>query len=152
MTWHLEAGAAELTNLSHVGIAVRDAEATARLLSTIWNIGTPDSFDYTPEADDLIAGDPFSVRLVFIKFGPLTLELLQPLDDQSIWSKFIEEHGEGIHHLAFGVSDYDGTVKTFEERGHPLLTAAVFEGERWCYFEMDPGGIVIEFREEYKRR
>jgi hypothetical protein len=89
---------------------------------------------------------------VFIKFGPLTLELLQPLDDQSIWSKFIEEHGEGIHHLAFGVSDYDGTVKTFEERGHPLLTAAVFDGERWCYFEMDPGGIVIEFREEYKRR
>ena len=30
MTWQLENGTAPLVNLSHVGIAVKDAEATAR--------------------------------------------------------------------------------------------------------------------------
>jgi hypothetical protein len=100
----------------------------------------------------MIAGEPFKVRLVFIKFGPLTIELLEPLDDKSIWSKFIAEKGEGIHHVAFGVSNYDEMVETLESQGHPLLTAAVFNGCRWCYFDTSPGGAVIEFREEYARQ
>lgn len=152
MIWPLANGTAQLTNLSHVGIAVKDAEKTAHLLSSIWNIGNPEVFDYWPSADDLLAGEPFGVRLVFIKFGPLTLELLQPLDDKSIWSKFIEEKGEGIHHVAFGVSNYDEMVELVSGQGHPLLVAAVFEGCRWCYFDTSPGGTVIEFREEYARR
>lgn len=151
MPWTLGNGIAQLSNLSHVGVAVKDAEATAKLLSSIWNIGQPEVFDYWPKEDELIAGEPFGVRLVFIKFGPLTIELLEPLDDKSIWSKFIAEKGEGIHHFALGVSNYDEMVETLQAQGHPLLVAAVFEGCRWCYFDTSPGGTVIEFREEYPR-
>jgi methylmalonyl-CoA/ethylmalonyl-CoA epimerase len=151
MSWELGAGNVQLTNLSHVGIAVKDAEATAKLLSATWNIGAPEVFDYRPTADEMIAGEPFGVRLVFIKFGPLTLELLEPLDDKSIWSTFIAEKGEGIHHIALGVSNYDEMVDLFKGQGHPLLVAAVFNGCRWCYFDTSPGGTVIEFREEYPR-
>jgi methylmalonyl-CoA/ethylmalonyl-CoA epimerase len=151
MNWTLGDGGSQLTNLSHVGIAVKSAEDTTRLLSSIWNIGTPEVFDYEPAADEMIHGTPFKVRLVFIKFGPLTLELLEPLDDRSIWSKYIEEHGEGIHHMAFGVSNYDEMVETLTAQGHQLLVAAVFNGCRWCYFDTSPGGTVIEFREEYAR-
>lgn len=151
MTWKLENGDIELMNLSHVGIAVENAEKTAKLLSSIWNIGSPEVFDYRPQPDDMIAGEAFGVRLVFIKFGPLTLELLEPLDDKSIWSRFIAEKGEGIHHVAFGVSNYDAMVEKLERQGHPLLVAAVFNGCRWCYFDTSPGGTVIEFREEYPR-
>jgi 4-hydroxyphenylpyruvate dioxygenase-like putative hemolysin len=151
MVWQLDKGAAQLTNLSHVGIAVENAEATAKFLSSIWNIGDPEVFDYEPKPEEMIAGQSFAVRLVFIKFGPLTLELLQPLDDRSIWSSFIAENGEGIHHVAFGVSNYDQMVETVTAQGHPLLVAAVFNGCRWCYFDTSPGGAVIEFREEYPR-
>jgi methylmalonyl-CoA/ethylmalonyl-CoA epimerase len=153
MTFTLDQhGTVQLTNLSHIGIAVKSAEQTARWLSSVWNIGTPEVFDYYPKEDELIAGEPFGVRLVFIKFGPFTIELLEPLDDKSIWSKFIEEKGEGIHHIALGVSNYDEVVETMQTQGHPLLVAAVFEGCRWCYFDTMPGGTVIEFREEYARQ
>jgi methylmalonyl-CoA/ethylmalonyl-CoA epimerase len=145
-------GTVQLTNLSHIGIAVKSAEQTARWLSSVWNIGTPEVFDYYPKEDELIAGEPFGVRLVFIKFGPMTIELLEPLDDKSIWSSFIKEKGEGIHHIALGVSNYDEVVATMQTQGHPLLVAAVFEGCRWCYFDTTPGGTVIEFREEYARQ
>ena len=106
----LENGTIQLSNLSHVGIAVKDAEKAARFLSSVWNIGAPEVFDYEPKADEMIYGEPFKVRLVFIKFGPVPIELLQPLDNKSIWSKFIEEKGEGIHHIALGVSNYDEMV------------------------------------------
>ncbi len=144
-------GTAQLTNLSHIGIAVDDAAATSRWLSTIWNIGKPQVFDYWPKQEDMFYGEAFGARLVWIKFGPITLELLQPLDDKSIWAKFIAEKGEGIHHFAFGVSNYDELVEKMKSQGHPLLVHAVFEGERWCYFDTSPGGVVVELREEYAR-
>ena len=147
----LENGNIQLTNLSHVGIAVKDAEKTVEFLSSIWNIGPPESFDYRPTASEMFFGEAFAVKLVFVKFGPVQLELLQPLDDKSIWSKFIAEKGEGIHHVAYGVSNYDEMVAKFDAQGHKLLVAASFEGCRWCYYDTSPGGMVIEFREEYAR-
>ena len=147
----LDNGSIQLTNLSHVGVAVKDAAQTAKFISSVWNIGTPVVSDYEPKKEKLIAGEPFKVRLVFIKFGTMTIELLQPLDDKSIWSKFIAEKGEGIHHVAYGVSNYDEMVEKLQKQGHPMLVAASFQGERWCYFDTSPGGMVIEFREEYKK-
>ncbi len=151
MNWELGHGPFQLTNLSHVGIAVEDAERTVQFLSSVWNIGSPQVFDYSPAQEDLFVGEPFKVRLVWLKFGPLTIELLQPLDDKSIWSKFIANKGEGIHHVAFGVSNYDEMVEHLKSQRHELLVSAVFNGERWCYFDTSPGGFVVELREEYKR-
>jgi 4-hydroxyphenylpyruvate dioxygenase-like putative hemolysin len=138
-----------LTNLSHIGVAVKDIENTVNFLSSVWHIGGQIINDYKPETKDLMAGEQFRVRIVLIKFGPTFIELLQPMDDKSIWAKFIKEKGEGIHHFAFGVSNYDEMVDIFKAQGHNLLVAAVYQGERWCYFDTTPGGIVIEFREEY---
>jgi methylmalonyl-CoA/ethylmalonyl-CoA epimerase len=151
MNWKLENGSVPLTNLSHIGVAVKDAEKTTKFLSSIWDIGDPQVSDYEPKKDELFVGEPFKARLVQIKFGALNIELLQPLDNKSIWSKFIEEKGEGIHHIALGVSNYDEMVELSEKQGHPLLVSAIFEGCRWCYFDTSPGGIVIEYREEYAR-
>ena len=144
-------GSIQLTNLSHVGIAVKDAAKTIEFISSVWNIGKPEVFDYYPKPAEMFHGEAFAVKLVFVKFGALTLELLQPLDNKSIWAKFIAEKGEGIHHVAYGVSNYDEMVKKFDGQGHPLLVAASFEGCRWCYYDTSPGGMIIEFREEYAR-
>jgi hypothetical protein len=121
-------------------------------MSSVWNIGSPEIFDYFPKEEDIAYGEPFGVRLVWVKFGPLTFELLEPLDDKSIWARFIAQKGEGIHHVAFGVSNYVEMVEKLRAQGHDLLVDAVFEGCRWCYFETAPGGMVIELREEYPRR
>jgi len=152
VNWKLEMGNIPLTNLSLVGIAVKDAEKTAKMLSSIWDIGTPEVFDYAPKKSEMFYGEPFKVRLVFIKFGAFPIELLQPLDDKSIWSKFIAEKGEGIHHVALGVSNYDQMMTTTQQKGHKLLVAAEFNGEKWCYFDCNPGGVVFEYREEYKKK
>ena len=152
MAWELEHGPFQLTNLSHLGIAVEDAEKTAKFLASIWNIGAPEIFDYEPKKEELFVGEPFKVRLAWLMLGPIRIELLQPLDDRSIWSKFVAEKGEGIHHIAFGVTNYDEMVDKFTAEGHKLLVSAIFNGERWCYFDTSPGGAVIELREEYARK
>ena len=139
----------DLVNLSHIGVVVRSAERTIEFLSSIWRIGPQDIVDYAPAKKDLLQGDPFRVRIASIKFGPLFIELLQPMDERSIWAEFIQQHGEGIHHIALGVTNYDELVSVLEQQGHRMLVAARFRGERWCYFATSPGGLVIELREEY---
>ncbi|MDP2920220.1 MAG: VOC family protein [Dehalococcoidia bacterium] len=148
-------GTVSLTNLAHLGIVVRDVEKTAELISSIWNIGTPEVFDYSP-TNELVggkpfAGKPFAMRVAFIKFGTIMVELLQPLDRNSLYYDFIKTKGEGIHHIAWGVSNYDEMVAKFKKQGHKLLIEATYKGERWCYFDVNPGGMVLEFREEYRK-
>ena len=91
------------------------------------------------------------MKVAFVKFGTVMIELIQPLDDVSLYADFIEKKGEGLHHLAWGVSNYDEMVSLFKEQGHPMLIEASYKGERWCYFDASPGGMILEFREEYRR-
>ena len=77
------------------------------------------------------------------------LELIQPVSE-SLWSQFLKEHGEGIQHIAFGVSNYDEVVSRFLEHGYPMVTSASYKGLRWCYFQTQPGGMLVEFRDEFK--
>lgn len=152
MSWELENGPFRLTDLLHIGVAVKDAEKTVQALSRIWGLADPEIFDYEPKEGELIVGQSFKVRVVSFQLGPVRIELLQPLDDLSIWAKFIDDRGEGIHHVAFGVSHYDETVDKFKAEGHKMLASASFNGTRWCYLEMAAGGIVIELAEESARK
>ncbi len=45
--------------------------------------------------------------------------------------------------IAFGVSNYDDTATMFQKKKCPMLVAASFGGERWCYFDTRPGGRVV---------
>ncbi len=53
------------------------------------------------------------IRVAFIKAGETKLELLEPTSEESVIAKFIEKHGQGIHHIALGVN-------SIEERIHEL--------------------------------
>ncbi len=136
-----------LANLSHVGFAVRNAEKTVEFLSSVWSLGRPKIAHYETKKDDMIFGEPFKIKIIFVKFGALQLEIIEPLDETSVWAKFIAEKGEGVHHVAFGVSNYDRMVEKME--GQKPLSAAKVNGYRWCYYDTAPGGMIFEFREEY---
>ena len=58
------------------------------------------------------------IRVAFIKAGETKLELLEPISEESVIAKFIEKHGQGIHHIAFGVN-------SIEERIHELKTNGI---------------------------
>ncbi len=42
-------------------------------------------------------------------------------------------------------------VDLLTAQGHTLLVAGLFAGSRWSYFDMNPGGTVIELRDSYAR-
>ena len=83
--------------------------------------------------------------------GGLTLELIQPLKGRSIYDEFLEEKGEGLHHLAFMVDDVDAEIADLEKKGFKVIQTGAMPNTKWAYLEPpDSGGLLIELCQAHK--
>jgi len=95
----------------------------------------------------MIAGEPFRLKVAHAKlFGSLMLELIQPVGT-SLWSEFLKTHGEGLHHIAYDVSNWQDMVSKLEAQGARMMVGAVVWGKHFCYLDTKPGGIIVELAE-----
>ena len=86
--------------------------------------------------------------------GPgLQLELIQPNDKPSTWRSFLDEHGEGIHHVAFQVRDSKACVARAEAAGLKLVQHGVYGDGSGEYNYLDAPDLkcVVELLESYNR-
>jgi methylmalonyl-CoA/ethylmalonyl-CoA epimerase len=60
--------------------------------------------------------------------GQTKIELLESTDPEGPIGKFIEKRGEGIHHLAFAVSNIEEKLKDAEVKGVKLIDQAPRRG------------------------
>ena len=138
-------------SLSHIGFAVKDAEATSKFLSSICGLGPWQTLDYVCPKEELLVGEPFKAKILNNKLGGVGLEIWQMIDSpNSTWAQHIEKNGEGTHHIALKVTDVEKMVKKLQDQGNKVLVWARFKGgelkgKTWCYMETEPGGIIVEF-------
>ena len=104
--------------IDHVGLAVKDIQEALKLFQDVF--GAP-SADITEMPDQ-------GIRATLIQVGQTRLELLEPLTADSPVGKFIEQRGEGLHHLALNVSDIAGKLKILEAREFRLIDKEPREG------------------------
>lgn len=145
----------ELPELFHLGWVVRDCEAAVADLGARLGAGPFFQFPGAYRFEDaLVRGEPapFSLKIAFGALGGILLELLEPLDDVSPHAEFLSRNGEGLHHLAYLVSDFDGQLAAAREAtaDGELLVDGTGPGNpvRWAYLEGDGShGAVIELLE-----
>lgn len=132
---------APTARLDHVGIAVRDLdERLALYVSGLGLVASP------PEE---IPSE--GVRVVFLPVGDTRLELLEPTADDSPIARFLERHGEGVHHICITVVDLDAALERLEQQGVELVderprTGA--EGSRVAFVHpRGAGGVLLELKE-----
>ena len=136
--------APRLPGLYHLGWVVRDCDAAQRELSERHGAGPFLSAGEESRFEQvLVHGKPtsFSLRIAFGALGGVLIELLEPLDDRSPHAEFLAARGEGLHHVAFLVPDFDEQLAAV--RGSPpadLLIDGTGPGNhvRWAY--VDAGG------------
>ena len=144
-----------LPGLFHIGWVVRDCAAAQRELTARLGAGPFVSMGQEARFDKaLVHGKPtpFALRVAFGALGGVLLELLEPLDDKSPHAEFLDSHGEGLHHLAYLVPDFDeqlAAVRAARPEAE-LLIDGTSPGNpvRWVY--VDGGavhGTVIELLE-----
>ncbi|MGH7905211.1 MAG: VOC family protein, partial [Candidatus Binataceae bacterium] len=81
--------------LDHIGIAVRSIAEARKFFED--SLGARPVFEHQSEE----AG----WRLLALDLNGLSLELLEPMGENSFLHKFLNQRGEGLHHLTFDVPD-----------------------------------------------
>ena len=115
------------TNLvAQVGFIVKDIEATKEAWAKFLGLEIPPTMgcgEYEVTQTTFM-GQPApdaDAKLCFFSVGEnLQIELIQPNDAQSTWRNFLNEHGEGVHHLAFKVKGMENAITSCEAFGMKL--------------------------------
>ncbi|MBA7609008.1 hypothetical protein ES703_16194 [subsurface metagenome] len=132
----------------HVAVVVKDVDETAEFLSSTLGIVFHETLRNLV-FKEMFVGEPFSIHAAHAKLGAVELELLQPLEEEPLLGQFLKTKGEGLHHIAFKVSNWDEMVSKLQEQGSKMVLSAINPwGKRFCYFETKPGDIIIEFDEK----
>lgn len=61
------------------------------------------------------------VRTAFFSVGETHIELLEPTDTDSPVAKFLDKHGEGIHHIGYLSDDIEQELDRAEKNGCRLI-------------------------------
>ena len=109
-----------------LGIVVRDLEATVRRYEDDYGIG-PWQFariDLGDANNYREYGKPVerSNRIAIAMVGRVMWELIEPLDEDGIYARFLAEKGEGVHHVAVATSDFDETFARAERKDGVMLS------------------------------
>lgn len=99
----------------------------------------------------------FDAELGWQRHGHVVYEWIMPLKGPTVYSDHIEKHGEGFHHIAFEVSDFDAEVARWNALGFPFIQGGAW-GEkgkpgwgRFAYQETDAiAGAEVELLWNYR--
>jgi len=112
------------TNIvTQVALIVKDIEATKQKYAEFFGVEVPPTItggDYEVTGATYM-GKPApkaDAKLAFFNVGAnMTLELIEPNGEQSTWQDFLDQHGEGLHHIAFHVKGMDDKLEACEKLG-----------------------------------
>ena len=130
-------------HVNHVGIAVRSLEPVLALYQALFD---------SPETA-ILETDLFPLRVAIIEQGETHIELLEPTEADSPIGRFIDRHGEGLHHLALNVGDIDAKVEQLKEKGIVMLDDAPRQGMTGRIAFISPAetyGSLIELVQPFK--
>lgn len=101
--------------IHHVGIVVRSIDEALPRYAQL--------FGLTPEREPFVFAAQ-RVRLAFLPTGrapAASLELVEPVDDESGVARFLEWRGEGVHHVCFTSTDLVADLAALAAHGAEMI-------------------------------
>ena len=87
------------------------------------------------------------LHIVRLAVGEMEIELLQPTSETGPVARFVDQHGEGLHHLVLGTDDIELDMRTLLARGAELIDREPRQGPDGKVAFISPrstGGVLIE--------
>jgi methylmalonyl-CoA/ethylmalonyl-CoA epimerase len=134
----------EMNKIEHIGIAVKDLDLSCNLYEKL--LGT------SAYKKEVVVSE--GVCTAFFLTGENKIELLSATSKDSVVAAFIEKKGEGIHHIAFEVTDIREEMKRLKRNGFELLSEEPKVGadHKLVCFVHPKGtkGVLVELCQEIK--
>lgn len=138
------------SKVSQIGVIVKDMERAVKHYESL-GIGPFRPLKNIATKERKILGkkiDPnaFKLQVLVARLGSVDLELIQPVEGDSLWKEFLDKKGEGINHLGFFVDDIEKEEAKLADKGLPVLYSTRFQGGGGAaYFDSGKiGGVLFE--------
>ena len=129
------------THIEHIGIAVKSLDESIPYYENVLGLKC---YSIEEVKDQ-------HVRTAFFMVGQTKIELLESTDPEGPVGKFIENKGEGIHHLAFAVENLESVLEETAEKGIRLIDKAPRRGAEGLHIAFlhpkSTFGVLTEFCE-----
>ena len=135
--------------ITQIGVVVNNIDEASKKWAAILGFDKiPDVIitDEYEKANTRFEGKPTEARakLAFFRLENLTIELIEPVGKKSTWYKHLKKHGEGIHHIAFGVDGMEKNIAYLENKGGKLVQKGDFTGGSYSYVDLPNVGVIFE--------
>lgn len=123
--------------IDHLGIAVTSLDQALKFYET--QLGLQVAMRETVAQE--------KVNVAMLPLGGPRIELLEPSEADSVIAKFIEQRGEGLHHVALKVPDLLGSVERLRSAGARIVNEPRAGAGGHLYVFVHPastGGVLLE--------
>lgn len=130
----------KINRIDHIAVAVRSVDDVLKLYRDVLGFELVKVEDVEEE----------KVKIAMFRVGETFIELLEPKTPDSAVAKFINERGEGIHHVALRVENIDEALKEVASKGLRVIysTSRNLEDRRINFIHpRDTHGVMIELIE-----
>jgi methylmalonyl-CoA/ethylmalonyl-CoA epimerase len=137
------------TETLQIALVVRDLDASLRTYVHEYGIGPWEIYEFNPDTVAQMTKDEqpaaYAMRIALTMVGTTQWELIEPLDDKSIYAEFLAAHGEGLHHVGVGVRGYGEALDTLRGKGHNVIQGGLYNGVTFAYLSTDKDlGVITE--------
>jgi len=131
--------------ITQVAVVVKDLRKTMEAYYKVMGWGPWNVYEHKPPIlhHTRLHGQPadYSMLGAEVHCNPIDFEILQPMEGPSIYKEFLEEKGEGLHHVSVvnSTEDVDLALANFKKQGVEVsMEGRLGEGIRFYYMDTDP--------------
>ncbi len=137
--------------ISQIAVVCHDLQKTMETYTKLLGWGPWNVYRHEPPRlhDTVVRGEQVDYTMLGAEthVGDMGFELLQPLEGPSIYKEWLDQHGEGLHHVAVMLHDFDESTelkKRFAGIGSPVLMGGrIGETIEFFYLDTEPSLKII---------
>jgi len=131
--------------MTQVAVVARDLRKTIRMYHKMLGWGPWNVYVLKPPRHHhtTIRGKPvhYTMQIAETHVGLLGFEVIEPLEGPSIYEEFLEQKGEGLHHVACmrTAAELDPMLERFKRIGvEVLMSGRIEDSIYYCYLNTEP--------------
>ncbi len=150
-----------IDNIAQIAIIVPDLDAAVKNYWERFGIGPWHFYTYGKPLVKRMSrnGVPaeYRMRVALGNVGAMRIELIQPLEGDTVYAEFVEEHGYGVHHVGVLTDSMQRSLREAGERGLRMTQDGAGFGPdgdgHYAYLDTEELiGTTVELIERPKRR
>ena len=147
--------------IAQVAILVKDLEEAVKNYWELFGIGDWHFYTYgAPLVKSMTyygEETEYKMRVALSYLGPMRIELIEPVEGDTVYADFIKEHGYGVHHFGVLIEEMNIAIAEAEEAGLKMIMDGAgfgLDGDgHYAYLDTeDKIGVMIEMIERPQGR